>query len=170
MTATPSFEEVYADHADYVWGLLSRLGVPMGHLDDAMQEVFIAVHRGVLGFEGRSSLKTWVTGISVRVANHFRRPSKAGTGAEPLDVELPDPRPAPDEELDALRRTAVLQKALGQLSDEKREVLVLFELEQMTAPEISAALGVKLNTVYSRVRLAREEFNGIVERMKEVRP
>jgi RNA polymerase sigma-70 factor (ECF subfamily) len=55
---------------------------------------------------------------------------------------------------------------LGDLDEKKREVLVLSELEELTAPEIAEALGINLNTVYSRLRLAREEFDRVAARYR----
>ena len=58
----------------------------------------------------------------------------------------------------AREAAAVLQYFLESLPDEQREVFIAIEIEQMSAPEFEAASGVKLNTVYSRLRLARAAF------------
>jgi RNA polymerase sigma-70 factor (ECF subfamily) len=52
----------------------------------------------------------------------------------------------------------LLWRLLGELDPLKREVFVLAELEEMTAPEIAEAIGIPLNTAYSRLRVARQEF------------
>ncbi len=53
----------------------------------------------------------------------------------------------------------LLWRLLGELDERKREVLILAELEEMTAPEIAEAIGIPLNTAYSRLRAARHEFD-----------
>src|SRR5580704_17504684 len=69
----PSFEAVYDEYFPYIWRSVQRLGVAVSQADDAVQEVFIVVHRKLPSFEGRSSIKTWLYGITLRVARVQRR-------------------------------------------------------------------------------------------------
>ena len=69
----PSFERVYAEHFDFVWRCLQGLGVSASLLDDAAQDVFVVVHRRLPGYEGRSSLRTWLYGVVRNVAFKQRR-------------------------------------------------------------------------------------------------
>jgi RNA polymerase sigma-70 factor (ECF subfamily) len=133
--------------------------VPLAQVNDAAQEVFIVVHRRLPDFEARSSLKTWIFGIALRVASEERRSARRRPEA-PLDSDLPA-RAVSDPHEDVARAQAVrvLYALLDELSDEKREVFVLAELEQMTAPEIAELLSINLNTVYSRLRAARRDFD-----------
>ena len=80
--AVPAFERVYEEHFDFVWRSLRRLGVPRSALDDAVQEVFLVVHRRLAEFEGRSSLKTWLFGIAVHIALKAGRASARGRAEE----------------------------------------------------------------------------------------
>lgn len=161
----PRFDAVYDEHFDLVWRSLRRLGVPPESLDDAAQEVFLVVHRRLSEFKGRSSLKTWVVGISVRVASDFRRRQRRKEPAsEPLGEELLDQRPGPDELAAQSEALRLLDATLRELDDEKREVFVLAELEHLSAPEISLALDLNVNTVYSRLRAARRLFEEALER------
>jgi RNA polymerase sigma-70 factor (ECF subfamily) len=72
-SAVPTFDVVYAAQVDFTWRMLERLGVPTPQLEDAVQDVFIVVHRQLARFRSESSLKTWVGGIAVRVAHDYRR-------------------------------------------------------------------------------------------------
>jgi len=154
-----SFEEIYAGHFDFVWRSLRRLGVPVAEVNDATQEVFIVVHRRLQDFEARSALKTWLFGISLRVASDRRRSARRRPEA-PLGRDVPAPAfTDPHEAAARAQAVRVLYSLLEELSDEKRQVFVLAELEQMTAPEIAEALSINLNTVYSRLRAARREFD-----------
>ena len=61
-----------------------------------------------------------------------------------------------------------LDAALATLDEDKRAVLVLHEVEEMTAPEIAHATGVPLNTVYSRLRLGRQRLEEALRRNERV--
>jgi RNA polymerase sigma-70 factor (ECF subfamily) len=157
--ATPSFDEIYEVMFDFVWNLLRRLGLHDAELDDATQDVFMRVLKGLSEFQGRSKLRTWLGGIAVHVAADVRRNrSRRGGDPLPLPSGLADPANGPLELAAAAQALRQLQQLLEELPDEQREVFVLTEMEQLTAPEISEALGVNLNTVYSRLRLARKAF------------
>jgi len=155
--APPTFEEVYEELFGFVWRSLRRLGVAEASLDDAVQDVFVVVHRQLGGFEGRSSQKTWIYGIAIRVArDHARRARRKG-GLVPLDDRIPDASPGPAESLATNEAVRELDRILATLDEDKRAVFVLSEIEQMSAPEVAEALGVKVNTVSSRLRAARRE-------------
>jgi RNA polymerase sigma-70 factor (ECF subfamily) len=166
--ATPAaldFTAVYDEHFAFVWRSMRRLGVPDRLLDDAAQDVFIVVHRRLAEFEGRSTLKSWLFAIARRVAHDHRR----RVGRKERTEELPETvvdRHGATPAMDAERAEAVrvLHEILGSLADDKREVFVLAELEQMTVPEIADAIGANINTVYSRLRVARQAFEQAVAR------
>lgn len=167
-----SFGALYDEHFAFVWRSLRRLGVPSPLLEDAAQDVFVVVHRRLAEFEGRSSIRTWLFGIAVRVARTHRRRISRKERFDPLPIDLESPAGRPDGEVEKRRAADFLERFLDSLDDEKRAVFVLAELEQMTAPEIESALGVKLNTVYSRLRAARKAFETAVRRhlAKDARP
>lgn len=149
-------EGAYRDHASQVWRTLARLGVPAADLDDAMQDVFTVVHRKLDSFEGRSSLRTWIYGIALRVARkrRSRREPPASLDGEPIDRGT-----SPFDDLVALEGMELFDAIVSQMDEGKRLVFVLREVEQLSAPEISKITGVKLFTVYSRLRAAKRIFN-----------
>lgn len=158
------FRDVYEQHFAFVWRSLRRLGVAPAQLDDAAQDVFLVVHRRLADFEGRSAVRTWVFGITLRVAKDYRR-SSMRRRTEPLDDDrAADSSEAPEALTEAARAAALVHRLLEHLDDDRRAVFVLAELEQMTAPEISALLHVNLNTVYSRLRAARRDFEQALAR------
>ena len=160
--ARPTFREIYEAHFDFVWRSLRRLGVDSAQLEDVAQEVFVVVHRRLGEFEGRSSLKTWIYGIASRVAHTARR-SAARRRTEPLGaVECGGP--GPHRATEAAQAARLVHALLEAVPEDRREVFVLAELEQMTAPEIADAMGIPINTVYSRLRVARKEFDAAVKR------
>jgi RNA polymerase sigma-70 factor, ECF subfamily len=161
----PSVEGLYDEHFDYVWCALRRLGVSAASIDDAVQDVFLVVHRRLPQFEGRSSTRTWLFGIAIRVAReHHRRERRARTDAE---LPLPaTPSKSPFEETAAAEGARMLDALLGELEESRREIFVLTELEHLTAPEIATLLELNVNTVYSRLRTARAEFERAVARLQ----
>lgn len=161
----PTFAAVYEEHFAFVWRSLRRLGVPDRLLDDAAQDVFIVVHRRLAAFEGRSSLRSWLFGIARRVAHDHRRRIGRKERTEELPEAVVDPRGAtPAGDVERAEAVRALHEILAAMSDDKREVFVLAELEQMTVPEIADAIGANLNTVYSRLRAARAAFDAAVAR------
>src|SRR6185503_12616060 len=67
-----TLEEIYGRHVDFVWRALRRQGVPEEDAGDAIQEVFLTVHRTLQGFERRSSLSTWLYTICRSIARDRR--------------------------------------------------------------------------------------------------
>lgn len=153
--ARPTFEEAFSGHAAYVLGLLRRLGVDGSDVEDVAQEVFVVVHRGLATFEGRSSLKTWLCGICLRKASHYRR--GRGRRRERATAVLPETRiePAQEDALERQRLQRQLEDALEQLSEPQRQVFVLFELSELSMDEVAEAVGCTASTAYSRLYAAR---------------
>lgn len=164
----PRFPELYSNHFDLVWRALRSLGVPEHQVEDALQEVFLVVHRRLADFEARASFKTWLYGIVLGVARNARRTERRKGGATPLVLEPEIADGAPDPHDDAVAAEALRQvsEALEDLSDARREVFVLAELEEMSAPEIARTLGINVNTVYSRLRCARIAFEEAITKRR----
>lgn len=160
------FDAVYDEWFDFVWRSARRLGVHDASLDDVAQDVFLVVYRRLAEFEGRSTLKTWLFGITLRVVSDWRRTKrrKGGLSELPPEDALACARSGPADELERAESARLLSAMLSELDDDKRTVLVMIELEELTAPEVASLLGVPLNTVYSRLRVAREEFERALAR------
>lgn len=139
------------------------MGVAEGSVDDAAHDVFLVVHRRLRDFEGRSSARTWLFGIAWRVASLYRMRESRRATREVGHEEAPDSaRHRPDAE--AMRRESaeLVQRVLDRLTPERRAVLIAVEIEQLTVPEVAEALLVPLNTAYSRLRLARRDFEQVL--------
>lgn len=156
----PSFTQLFEEHFGFVCRSLQRLGVREADLEDIAQELFLAVHRALPESDRSRPIKPWLFGFAVRYASNYRRLSwHRGRELDDMPVS-----PKIHDKL-AAKRTVLA--ALERLDFDKRVVLVMHDLEQLTAPEIAEELGIPLNTVYSRVRLAREAFRGFVPVEKE---
>jgi RNA polymerase sigma-70 factor (ECF subfamily) len=156
-----SFRTLYDLHVDFVWRNLRRLGVHEAEADDATQDVFVVAHRRFEEFADRGhGPRAWLFQIVLRVASgarrHRRRHPEIPDGGTAVDQEAVEPGQA-----DALARREALReldRALAMIDMGRRAVFVLHEIEEMTAPEIAEIVGIPLNTVYSRLRVARAEF------------
>ena len=158
-----AFVALFREHAPYAWRVLRRMGVREADVPDVAQEVFVVVHAKLPEFEGRSSLRTWIYGICLRVASDHRK--RAHVRRE-LATDRPPERvgsaPQPHELL-ARQRRAALDEALDALDEDKRAVLVLYEIEQLPMREVAEAVGCPLQTAYSRLHAARAEVRRALE-------
>ena len=153
--------QLYDEYADFVWRSLQRLGVPANSLEDALQDVFLVVHRRLDSYDGTSKLSSWLFGISLRIAAAHRRRAhlRHEKGSEPIGNHA-DLRPLANPEHCALRAEALrtLELALETMAIERRAVFVMFEIEGMPAGAIAEMLSIPVGTVHSRLHKARAEF------------
>jgi RNA polymerase sigma-70 factor (ECF subfamily) len=160
-----TFEDVYRDQFAFVWRSAKRLGVREASLDDVVQEVFVVVHRRLTDFEGRSSLRTWLFGITIRIARDHRRSAARKDVDGSVDPDAVGTASAgPGESAERAEAVRLLHAILDELDDERREVFVMSELEQLPMPEIALALGINVNTAYARLRMARQNFEAALAR------
>ncbi|MCA9648751.1 MAG: sigma-70 family RNA polymerase sigma factor [Myxococcales bacterium] len=156
MQATPMrFEAVYRREFPFVWAAARRLGVHPAALDDAVQDVFVTAYRRWDDLDYEVSPRAWLYGVTRRVAFRYRR-SEARTARRKSAVGVASRRR--DEPHARLEGSHDVDSVLAELPPERREVFVMSELLDMSGPEIAAELGVPLNTVYSRLRLARRQL------------
>jgi RNA polymerase sigma-70 factor (ECF subfamily) len=167
-----SFSEVYEEHFGFVWRSAQALGAGAAAVDDVVQEVFVTVHKRLPEFEGRSTIRTWLSRIVLNVVRHYRRSlvrrsphELSKDGVDDPDT-LPTRAPDPHDTAELAEGARLLQRLLESLDEDKREVLVLAELEELTVPEIADALELNLNTAYSRLRLARAQFERVLARQR----
>jgi RNA polymerase sigma-70 factor (ECF subfamily) len=160
-----TLDGVYREHFRPVWRLLRRLGVAEAQLDDATQDVFLVVQRRLPEHDGAAPVRAWVFAIAVRVASEYRRRAIRWR-AVPLGEERACAAPGPVRLTELQESIRLLHDVLEELDDERREAFVLSELEQLRAPEIASVLGVNLNTIYSRLRSARQRFEAALARRR----
>jgi len=162
-----TLRQVFDEHAAYVWRALRHLGAPESEVDDLVQEVFVVVHRRLPSFEWRSSLRTWLYGICLRVASDYRRRARVRyerAVADPARDLAESSSLAPDEQA---RARAQLRHLLAALDDDKREVLVLYEIEGIPMSEVAQILGCPLQTAYSRLHAARARLIALAEEQEK---
>lgn len=150
-------EDLFRTHYPFVRRVLRYWGVPPSGLEDAAQDVFVVVTRSVERIRDDVDVRSWLLGIARRVArNHRRSDLRRKIRRLALRAET-STAPAPSLS-HRHERAALAVQLLQDLPEKQRVVVVLADLEGWTAPEIAEALGLKLNTVYSRLRLARRRL------------
>lgn len=150
------FAALYAAHAADVWRWARRMGGPRAEVEDLVQEVFFLAHRGLSGFRGESTTKTWLFRITVRVVGRHRpRPQP----------HVPEPAPVADPEglVAARQAEAELYRALDTLAPIDRALLIGFELNELSGAEVAEALDIKPENVWVRLHRARRALQKAIE-------
>ena len=161
------FEELYEQYFDFVWRWLRNEKVHEASLRDAAQDVWLVVHRRLPEFEGRAPIRSWLYGVTVRVASTYRRTKRRRedpTEATDFETLSATHELCPQKAVEHKQSMALVDALLLQLDADKREVFVLSELNELTVPEISALLSVNINTVYSRLQAGRRQFDSALAR------
>lgn len=149
------FRTIFDEQFSYVWGALRRLGVRAEDAEDRTLEVFVAIHEKLATYDESLPIRPWLLGFAYRVASHARRAEGRRKEVFGVDHALPAPGAPPDELLIASEERAILAEALDTLDLERRAVLVMHDWLGEPIPDVARALGIPLNTAYSRLRLAR---------------
>jgi RNA polymerase sigma-70 factor (ECF subfamily) len=158
--------EIYDRYSRDVWRAVRRSLGDSADVEDVVHQVFLKLPQIAPSYDGRDSCRGWLCGIAVHLAMRHRRGAgrfrrmlasftHAFTGHSPLDPE----RLAGGQE-----EVAVLERALATLSDKKRAVFLLVELEGLTAEEAGRALEIPAATVRTRLFHARRELLEALQR------
>jgi RNA polymerase sigma-70 factor, ECF subfamily len=151
-----AFRVIYEAHVGYVIATLRRLGVRESELEDVAHDLFVAVFRHLPEYDPDRPIRPWLFGFAIRMARDHRR--LARHRVEQGDADAQDPAPQPDMQLEEERSRALCLRTLEALDFEKRAILVMLEFEDYSAQQIADHFAIPLNTAYSRIRLARAEF------------
>lgn len=155
-----AFRELFREHREDVARLAQRMLGRRTDLEDIVQEVFLQVHRSIRDFRHGARFSTWLYRVTVNVVLMHRRAAKS----RPVFVEAPerfaatDRRPFADEQVEQRRRVNAFHRLLDRLSEKKRVVFVLHELEGLTPGEIAKVVGSPVLTVRTRLFYARREL------------
>ncbi len=152
-----AFRQLFREHRVTVTRLVHRMLGGSADLEDLVQEVFVQVHRSLGGFRREAQLSTWIYRIAINVVLMHRRAQKSRPPsiAAPPDTSAVDESEQPDEQLARRRRIAALYRLLDGMSEKKRTVYVLHELEGLTPAEIAKVVGAPVLTVRTRLFYAR---------------
>ena len=164
----PSFNEIYASHCSYVWNSLRRLGVHSRDQEDLVHDIFVIANRRLADFDTRRSLQPWLYGITLRGASDYRKSARNRREvltAQPAEQEHGPSRP--DDEMNATQNRELIREALDSLKFENRVIFVMHDINEHTMAEATEELGVPMPTLYSRLKVAREQFSAAVQRIRK---
>lgn len=159
-----AWKQLYDAHFSFVERICRRLGIPDAELDDVVQETFVIAFKKLGAFrEGR--LTTWLYRIAANVVSSRHRRKRIRSALLGLFSSAEPPPAAPaDQEYDAREAQAAVAAVLERMAPKKREVFALFELDGMSGEEIAERVGCKVETVWSRLHYAREDFERIARK------
>lgn len=145
-------------HYAFVWRLLRRLGLGGGDADDAAQHVFLNAAAKLGAIEPRRE-RAFLYGVALNVGARARR-SLGRRREEPLEAaaERETREPNAEQVLEKRQARALLDRLLDEMPEELRVVFVLFELEELSTPQIAELCQIPIGTAASRLRRAREDF------------
>jgi RNA polymerase sigma-70 factor, ECF subfamily len=159
--APPTFAYLYRSWYGRVVRWLGSLGAPKADIEDLAQDVFLVVRRRLPDFDGRNEAGWLYRIASGQVRQHRRRfvfrslvPSR-----EPIELEeIPHDRPSVLADMETKQKQELLDRILSQMSEKRRVVFLLFEMQGYSGSEIAGLLDVPVNTIKTRLFHARKDF------------
>jgi RNA polymerase sigma-70 factor (ECF subfamily) len=160
------FHRLFEQEVSYVSNTLRRLGVQPADLDDLTHEVFLAVHRRWDDYDPSRPPRPWLCAFAYRAASSYRRGLRQRREVPGEAYEIADDAPTADDGVASAEARKLVMQALDTLDLDRRVVLVMHDIDETSAPDIARELSVPLNTVYSRLRQARADFEAAVRRLR----
>ncbi len=160
-----SFQRVFATELGYVATSLRRLGVAPRDVEDVAHDLFVLVWKQWSTYDAARPVRPWLFAFAFRFASDYRRLSRHKVEMF-VEKDGVASQKGADELLVEHEQQRLLFSALDAISEDRRGVFILFELDGVPMQEIADSLGIPANTAYSRLRLAREEFSAAAKRIK----
>jgi RNA polymerase sigma-70 factor (ECF subfamily) len=163
------FRAIFRSECSYVFHSLRRLGVHERDLEDVAHDVFLAIHKKLDDYDPSRPLRPWIFAFAFRFAADYRKLARHRREklSDRDDTNDPvDSSESLDERIDAERNRQLVVEGLEALDLEKRAVFVMHEIDGNAIPAVASALGIPVNTAYSRLRLAREQFAAAIKRIR----
>lgn len=157
--AAPSFREIFEAEFSFVYNMLRRLGIRDAELPDATQEVFATVAAVLEDYDPSRPLRPWLFGIAFRVGTRYREIAHRRREIPSGIPDAPDSKPGADASIEQNELRELARAALSRVEPNRRAVLVLSYFEGLSVPDIATTLQIPLNTAYSRLHRARQEFS-----------
>ena len=155
-------EELYRRYEKLIAHWASQLGGPQMDLDDLVQEVFVVIAHRFKEFRGDAKVTTWLFRVTENVVRNRRRRERRWrwlmVDADKKSREVPATGFGPGEELERSEARHRVYRVLDRMSEDHRNVLILFEIEGLSGEEISQLTGVRLQAVWMRLMRARRQF------------
>lgn len=167
------FDDVYRAHAQTVARWVQRLAGPRSvvDLEDAVQEVFLIVHRELPKFRAEAKVTTWLYRIAENVVRHRRRKERfrrwLGGSADEVAGDRPSGAEGAADVMERREATRALYRALDGMSEKLRTVIILFEIEELPGDEVAELMNAKVGTVWVWLHRARAQLSARLEAERE---
>lgn len=159
-----AFETLVVTHQHRIFSIALRMLGDRTDAEEVAQEVFLRVYRSIRDFRGEARLGTWLYAITSHLClNRLKSPGRWRQVGEAALARVANGHPNPGATLEASELEVTLHRAIAELDEERRMVLVLRDLHGLAYEEIAAALELPLNTVRSRLHRARMEVKERLE-------
>ena len=162
----PDLSAVFDEHFDYIWTTLRRLGVRDADREDLVHEVFLKVHSRLSDFDASRPLRPWLFGFAYRVSVDYHRLARHRVEVLGRLGDTPGANVPADEAIAASEERELLLSALQEIDLDRRAVLVMHDVDEVSTHEIARLLDIPLNTVYSRLRLGRKQLANAVTKLR----
>ncbi|MEK7235274.1 MAG: sigma-70 family RNA polymerase sigma factor [Nitrospirota bacterium] len=161
------FDKLYRDHVDLMYRYAHRLCGEAESAKDLVQETFLNAYRGLKNFRGEARISTWLYTIATRACMRMRRKRKGEpehelsldefvpTSEGEFRLQIPIDELTPEEALQNKELRQALDQAIDALPKKYRMVLVLRDMEELSAKEIGTIMGLNERAVKSRLHRAR---------------
>lgn len=162
-----SMENLVRENIDGVYSLMYRMLDHKEDAEDRTQEVFVRALRAFSSYRGEAKLSTWLYRIAINVGRDaiaMRQRDRSRDGGEVVDRHMSS-HGAPEEDLESREDHRMLIEALGRITDEKRELILLADMEGQSHDAIAEILAVPSGTVKSRLHRARAALRDEVKRI-----
>lgn len=163
--SAPTFREIFDRELPYVYNALRRLGIRAADLPDATQEVFATVAAVLGDYDPARPLRPWVFGIAYRVGLRYLDVSHRRREVPSEIPEAPDSSPGADALVERSEARDLARFALSKVEASRRAVLILAHFDGLSVPDIASALQIPINTAYSRLHRARQEFSDAARKL-----
>ncbi len=162
-----AFDRLYRDHVDRMYRFAQRLCGSPEDAKDLVQETFLSAYRNLKSFRGESSVSTWLYTIAAHACQRMRRKRKGEpdyklsldalipTSDGDMPMQVPGGDLSPEERLQFKELRRSLHSAVHKLPKKYRMVLVLRDMEGLSAKEVGAVMGLTERAVKSRLHRAR---------------
>ncbi|HEY5959758.1 MAG TPA: sigma-70 family RNA polymerase sigma factor [Polyangiaceae bacterium] len=161
------FSRLFTEQFRYVYNNLRRLGIRSADIEDATHDVFLAVYKHRTDWDPSRPLRPWLFAFAYRTASAYRRKVQRRREIIDSEVEVPAAQRDSLEQLVQAQQLALVRRALLAVDLEHRAVFILHDLDNTPMPDTAKALGIALNTGYSRLRAARRKFETALHRLQQ---
>jgi len=159
---------IYRIHAPDVMHWIARLAGPHSDIEDMVHEVFMVVQRRLHEFRGDAKITTWLYRITERIVFDRRRKDRKlrWLGLHRAEEAGRALNSSTTSSIERQQSVELVYRILDKMDEKYRSVLILFEMESMSGEEVAKLTGMKLATIWVRLRRARAQFLRELERIE----